>query len=58
MRTLLHAATAFLDHNSEQRVIPGLVLGIQPSADTRVCGTMDPGDKHRDDPSGSLVPRH
>jgi hypothetical protein len=30
-------------------VMPGLVPGIQTSASTRACGTMDPGDKHRDD---------
>ena len=29
--------------------MPGLVPGIQPSASNGVCGTMDPGDKHRDD---------
>src|SRR5436305_8727233 len=30
-------------------VIPGLVPGIQPSAVAGACGTMDPGDKRRDD---------
>src|SRR5436190_24276348 len=30
-------------------VIPGLVLGIQPAASAGAWGTMDPGDKHRDD---------
>ena len=29
--------------------MPGLVPGIQTSASTKACGTMDPGDKHRDD---------
>ena len=30
-------------------VIPGLVPGIQLSAGSGASGTMDPGDKHRDD---------
>src|SRR5204863_2747377 len=30
-------------------VIPGLVPGIHLSAGARAKGTMDPGDKHRDD---------
>jgi hypothetical protein len=30
-------------------VIPGLVPGIQPSTSIEASGTMDPGDKHRDD---------
>ena len=30
-------------------VIPGLVPGIQLSVEFGACGTMDPGDKHRDD---------
>ena len=30
-------------------VIPGLVPGIHPSADAGASGTMDFGDKHRDD---------
>jgi hypothetical protein len=30
-------------------VIPGLVPGIQPTAIAGARGTMDPGDKHRDD---------
>jgi hypothetical protein len=30
-------------------VIPGLVPGIQTSADAGASGTKDPGDEHRDD---------
>src|SRR3990172_6030657 len=30
-------------------VMPGLVPGIQPYAHAGASGTMDPGDKHRDD---------
>src|SRR4029453_18453388 len=33
-------------------VIPGLVPGIQTSAGAGASGTMDPGDKHRDDNVG------
>src|SRR5947207_15383978 len=33
-------------------VIPGLVPGIQASAGAGASGTMDPGDKHRDDNVG------
>jgi hypothetical protein len=29
--------------------MPGLVPGIRLSASVGACGTMDPGDKHRDD---------
>jgi hypothetical protein len=30
-------------------VIPGLVPGIQRAAGAEASGTVDPGDKHRDD---------
>jgi PPOX class probable F420-dependent enzyme len=33
-------------------VIPGLVPGIQPSAGSETSGSMDPGDKRRDDTRG------
>jgi PPOX class probable F420-dependent enzyme len=33
-------------------VIPGLVPGIQPSAGSETSGSMDPGDKRRDDTPG------
>jgi hypothetical protein len=33
-------------------VMPGLVPGIQLSANAEVSGMMDPGDEHRDDNRG------
>jgi hypothetical protein len=33
-------------------VIPGLVHGIQPSVGSETSGSMDPGDKRRDDTRG------
>ncbi len=36
-------------HSYVSDVIPALVAGIQASANSGACGTMDPGAKHRDD---------
>src|SRR5581483_2458882 len=56
-----HCAYSF---HAPTLVIPGLpalglvprVPGIQPSACSGACGTMDPGDKHRDDRPAELHP--
>jgi len=37
--------------------MPGLVPGIQPSMGGGASGTMDPGDKRRDD-ERMLAPEH
>jgi hypothetical protein len=41
------------EHVTEEghAVIPGLVPGIQPTTDDGAVGTVDPGDKRRDDGS-------
>ncbi len=37
---------------SVDAVIPGLVPGIHSSTHAGASGTLDPGDKHRDDKDG------